>query len=209
MSYPVYTFGNPKAKKVLIQAVDDHDLSVLESEVRLIREMTQTDFFLMAIKAESWNQDLSPWRAPAVFGNEAFGEGAEPMLKRVLALCDSEEKSYYLGGYSLSGLFALWGASRTDAFAGVCGVSPSVWFPGFVEYMRDNPPICDRIYLSLGDREEKTRNQSMARVGDCIRELYEILQADEIDCTLEWNPGNHFQEMALRMAKGFSWLLNS
>lgn len=38
------------------------------------------DFGLFAVKVDNWNADLSPWQAPAVFGNEAFGDGAAHTL---------------------------------------------------------------------------------------------------------------------------------
>ena len=76
----VLEYGNQNASVVLIQPVDDHDLQGIENEVRLIRELTRTDFRLIAWKAGSWNHDLSPWEAPAVFGDEGFGDGAEATL---------------------------------------------------------------------------------------------------------------------------------
>ena len=36
-----------------------------------------------AVKVESWNRDLSPWPAPAVFGNESFGDGAAALLREI------------------------------------------------------------------------------------------------------------------------------
>ena len=49
----------------------------------------------------------------------------------------------------------------------------------------------------------------MAKVGDNIRRQYELLGKDAgvKECTLEWNPGNHFMDSQLRTAKGFAWLL--
>ena len=63
------------------------------------------------------------------------------------------------------------------------------------------------VYFSLGDREEKTRNSTMAAVGDRIRETYELLNGAGVNCVLEWNKGNHFKETDLRTAKAFAWLL--
>ena len=36
--------------------------------------------------------------------------------------------------------------------------SPSIWFPGFLEYLKRQKIQSNCIYLSLGDKEEKTRN---------------------------------------------------
>ena len=204
----IYQFGNAEAQIVLIQAVDEHDLQMIENEVDEIGSRSNTPFRLLAVQAADWNRDLSPWPAPAVFGKADFGGCAAKMLSAVLSLCEEKEKTYYLGGYSLAGLFALWAASQTDAFAGIAAASPSVWFPGFIPYMKENRILADAVYLSLGNKEEKTRNPVMSTVGDCIREAYHHLQQAGIDCALEWNQGNHFQDAEIRTAKAFAWLLN-
>ena len=202
-----YRYGEPEASVVLIQPVDEHDLSVIESEVRQIRERTDKPFRLIAVKAESWNRDLSPWKAPAVFGNNDFGDGAGEMLREILELTDDRDKTYILGGYSLAGLFALWSAYQTDVFSGVAAASPSMWFPGILHYMKDRSCRCGAVYLSLGDKEEKTRNPVMSTVGDCIREGCELLKASGIETALEWNRGNHFKEPDVRTAKAFAWVM--
>ena len=205
-----YTFGDPAASNILVQMVDDHDLSVIESEVSLIQEFAGPDFFLIALKVDDWNRDLSPWKAPAVFGDEDFGGKAQETLKAVLEELEpaDREKQYFIGGYSLAGLFALWSACHTDIFTGVAAASPSVWFPGFLDYMKEHEIRTKNVYLSLGDREEKTRNPVMAQVGSCIRSAYEMLQERGVCCTLEWNKGNHFKDPDLRTAKAFAWVMN-
>ena len=201
-------YGNEAAPNVLIQAVDDHDLAFIENEVKAIREMTDADFCLTAVKVARWNRDLSPWQAPAVFGNESFGDGAAETLDEILKLCADERRTYIIGGYSLAGLFALWASCRTDRFAGTAAASPSVWFPGFTEYLQANRSRSRAVYLSLGDREERTRNPVMAAVGSCIRKTEECLQEQGIRSILEWNPGNHFRDADIRTARAFAWVLN-
>ena len=119
------------------------------------------------------------------------------------------EVKIYLGGYSLAGFFSLWAAYQTDRFAGVAAVSPSVWFPGWMDFAREHSIRAQRVYLSLGDKEERTRNPVMRTVGDNIRSQLELLESDAgcTACTLEMNQGNHFREPDLRTAKGFAWLL--
>ena len=72
-----FDFGNEKSSNVLIQPVDEHDLKLIESEVKIIQELAGDDFHLVAIKIGNWNADLSPWCSPAVFGKEDFGNGGE------------------------------------------------------------------------------------------------------------------------------------
>lgn len=202
-----YTYGNPEAKTVLIQMVDDHDLEGIESEVAEIQNLTDADFHLIAIKIQDWNADLSPWLAPAVFGKEDFGDGAAETLVEVLKICDDRNKTYIIGGYSLAGLFALWTAYQTDAFAAVAAASPSVWFPGFLDYMKANVIHAGSVYLSLGDREEKARNPVMASVGERIREAYDLMKEQGVNTILEWNQGNHFKDADIRTAKAFAWVM--
>ena len=71
-----------------------------------------------------------------------------------------------------------------------------------------NKSLATSVYLSLGDKEEKTKNPTMAQVGNCIRKQQELLTAQGINTILEWNPGNHFQHSDERTAKGFAWLIN-
>lgn len=203
----VFEYGNRDAKIVLIQPVDEHDLDMIESEIAAIRERTVKDFRLVACKVNSWNRDLSPWKAPAVFGREDFDEGAAATLDEILSFCTDRTKTYYIGGYSLAGLFALWAGYQTDLFRGVAAASPSLWFPGFTDFMDAREIQSRHVYLSLGDREERTRNPVMATVGDRTRAAYALLQARGVDCVLEWNEGNHFKDADLRTAKAFAWVM--
>ncbi|MCH4005598.1 MAG: esterase [Eubacterium sp.] len=203
----IFEYGNKDAELVLIQMVDDHDLEIIENEVKLVRNYTGADFRLIACRVDDWNNDLSPWEAPAVFGKQGFGGGAKDTLTKVMTFCEDKSKTYYIGGYSLAGLFALWAACQKDVFQGAAAASPSVWFPGFTDYLNEQGMKSENVYLSLGDREEKARNPVMATVGDRIREAYELLKKQNINCILEWNEGNHFKDADLRTAKAFSWVM--
>mgnify|MGYP004502517889 FL=1 len=204
-----YEYGNPEADTVLIQLTGEHELASLENEVREIEKRTSKEFRFIATKVENWNDDLSPWKAPAVFKTEDFCGGASKTLENIIALCADKNRKYYIGGYSLAGLFALWAACQTDIFSGVAAASPSVWFPGFIDYMKTYKMKSQNVYLSLGDREEKTRNPVMAQIGNCIKEEYRCLLENGINCILEWNKGNHFKEADIRTAKAFAWILNN
>ena len=195
----VYKYGDPEANIVLIQPVGDHDVHDIENEVSEIKKRTSLEFQMVAVKVDSWNQDLSPWRAPAVFGNENFGEGASALLAQILELCKDESKTYYLGGYSLAGLAIPYSftyernpGNQTDGDTAAIPANLSVW----QDVQSANSPA----------REER-KNQVMAAVGDCIRELYGWLQEQEIDSILEWNQGNHFKEPGIRTAKAFAWMM--
>ena len=208
-----YIYPSGKASICLIQPVDGHDLELLDKEVEEIKSLTDKPFILAAFLIEEWNKELSPWEAPAVFGKENFGSGAHETLSYITESLIPYIKNeysgvvdFYLGGYSLAGLFSLWAGYRTDVFKGVAGVSPSVWFPSWDGFIKSNEMKAERTYLSLGDKEEKTRNKVMATVGGRIKTQYEAL---DNDCILEWNSGNHFVDSDKRTAKGFAWLINN
>ena len=210
---------NENTEYILIQPVDENDISVLDNEVKHIEENTDRNFSLVAFKIEDWNSELTPWEMPLLRGKGNFGDGAAGTLefiKNDLILAVSEyinienkEIKYILGGYSLAGLFSLWSGYQMDIFEGIAAVSPSVWYKKWIEYVETGKPLSEKIYLSLGDTEEKTKHQILSKIGDNIRKQYEILENSEnVKTVLEWNEGNHFQNPDIRTAKGFLWVMN-
>ena len=73
--------------------------------------------------------------------------------------------------------------------------------------MKEDKIKSKNVYLSLGNKEEKTRNPVMAKVGDCIREGHAWIKAEGVNCTLEWNQGGHFKEPMTRTARAFAWVM--
>ncbi len=204
--------GEEDAPFRLIQPIDGHEAETLAREAEEIAARTDAPFCLVAFPVGDWNRALSPWEAPPVFGREPFGGGAPQTLSfledELLAALPAISGPTILGGYSLAGLFALWAGYRSDRFAAVAAASPSVWFPGWLDFAAENEMRARFVYLSLGDREERARNPVMARVGDCIRAYHEALTARGIPAALEWNEGNHFRDAPLRTAKAFAWCIH-
>ena len=212
---PCRIYGEAYAEYLLLQMTGEHELQSMESEVTAIAQSAHR-FLFAAIPVESWNDALSPWEAPAVWGKESFGGNAAdtlrflteqviPALKQQFAL--PRNVRIILGGYSLAGLFALWASTQTDLLYGIAASSPSVWFPGWMEFEQQHPIQAQRGYLSLGDKEEHTKNAVMAAVGDNIRALHSRLAERSADCTLEWNSGGHFKNADLRTAKAFQCVM--
>ena len=67
------------------------------------------------------------------------------------------------------------------------------------------------VYLSLGGKEEKTKNKVMAAVGDRTRAQEKILREDPMveSVILEWNAGGHFADAGKRLAKGIKWMFET
>ena len=207
--------GEANAEYLLLQMTGEHEMQSMNNEVDAIAQSGRKYLFA-AVPVSNWNDELSPWEAPAVWGKQGFGGNAVdtlcflteqviPVLKQQFEL--PENVKIILGGYSLAGLFALWAFTQTDLFYGVTAASPSVWFPGWMEFEQQHPIQAQRVYLSLGDKEECTKNAVMAAVGDNIRALHSRLAERGTDCTLEWNSGGHFKDADLRTAKAFQWAM--
>lgn len=178
-------------------------------------------FVLAAFSSDDWNSDFSPWPAPPLFAKEgAFAGNATQTLHWVqtalLPFLATHNSTAYLpqntaiAGYSLAGLFALWAFYQGNLFNAAGGCSGSLWYDGWEEYTAQHtPPANSRIYLSLGDKEEKARNPRMARVGDATRHLHKQLleDANVEETILHWNSGGHFSNEAERLAHCLIWLM--
>ena len=208
-------YGEPHAEYLLLKMTGEHELQSMDYEEAANAQSSQ-NFLFVAVPVESWNDALSPWKSPAVWGKQGFGGNAAdtlrflteqviPILKQQFPL--PENVKIILGGYSLAGLFALWASTQTDLFYGVAAASPSVWFPGWMEFEQQHPIQAQHVYLSLGDKEEHTKNAVMAVVGDNIHALHSQLTERSIDCILEWNSGGHFKDADLRTARAFRWVM--
>lgn len=211
---------NGEPRVLLFWLMGEHEKNTLFSLYENIRKMSgRKDWWLAACEIKDWNRELSPWKAPAVFENQPFAGGGTRTINWLTEACHilvsenaGEKKSAkVIGGYSLAGLFALWAYYESGLFDGAVSCSGSLWFPGWEEYLQSHETVENSlIYLSLGKKEEKTKNRVMAAIGDVTRRTYEIYERDPrlAGATLEWNEGNHFMEADVRTAKGFAWILN-
>jgi len=211
--YPAHKAGSPL---VVFNAFENEGASV-HSE---LMKLTAADFSLATINIIDWNADLSPWAISPVYKNdEPFTGDADAYLKTltgeiipaIIRELDSEPSYIALAGYSLAGLFAVYAMYRTDRFARIASASGSMWFPGFMDFVKTHKPATfpEKLYLSLGDKEARTRNQIMATVEQNTGALYDHYKSLGVEAVFEMNPGNHFRDVAHRMAKGIVWLVTN
>jgi len=203
-----------------VQLVSERQGEDLEREAEMIAAAGMP-FTLVAVPVRDWELELMPWAEPAVSKRPEVGTGAGETLRYLIeALLLARDNGtqaaslrntppVILGGYSLAGLFALWAACQTDRFGAVVAGSPSLWAGDWPGYAAGHAMQARQVYLSLGDREERSRNKTFARVGDRIREEYRRLQQQlgKENTTLVWEEGGHFADPAARMARGFVWCL--
>ena len=171
------------------------------------------DFSLLCIGNLKWDHDMTPWYCPPVSPDDTPCTGGADeylklLLEEIIPECikrmDGTPSHISIAGYSLAGLFALYALYNTDVFKSAASMSGSLWFPDFKEYvfshkMKRKP---EKLYLSLGDKEAKTRNPYLKTVRENTEGIAEHFREEGINVTFKLNPGNHFKDAALRSAEG-------
>ena len=173
-----------------------------EEDVSFLQERKET---IISYSGFDWDTYLSPWPAERVFkkGNDFSGK-ADDMLEYILHDLEDKDSDYEnitLAGYSLAGLFALYCGTKTDRFDNIVSASGSMWFEGWLDYLKEHPVHAKKVYLSLGDQEKKTKNPRMALVEENTKEVRNLISSNT-ECIFEMNPGNHFFESDKRLLKG-------
>ena len=216
----LFVVGEPQVLLIQPSARHEEKNDGVQREVELIAQASGNGFAMVFFDCVEWARALMPWADDAVSRDAEVGSHAPDTLPCII------------GGYSLGGLFALWVARNTDAFAAVAAASPSLWIKGWGEYAAAHPILSPKatiqnsklntqystsqhittttpVHLSLGDREEHCRNQRMKRIGDCVRAEYALLcqQLSPTAVTLRWHEGGHFGAEAERTAEAFAWCM--
>lgn len=184
------------------------------------RELGCPPFALAAIGGLDWSRELSPWECDGTVRDaEPFAGGADAYLDELLEQIAPRVEERLaatpswrgIAGYSLAGLFALWSLWQTDAFERAASASGSLWFPGFVNRAAELPfaGTPRAVYLSLGKKETRTPNRMMRHVLENTQRMEALLAGRGVQTILELNPGNHFSETDLRMARGITWILQA
>ena len=173
-------------------------------------------FITVTFVVAHWNDDLSPWAAPAIFkGEEDFAGNASKTLEWIMArLVPAMQERYPVGGLkgiiggSMGGLFALWAIHETDFFDICACCSGSLWYSGLVDYLQTHRPKAPFVYLSLGIQEKKARNKAFRQVEEATRCAAELLEASPAtkDVVLELLPGGHSGHTGLRFARAHIWM---
>ena len=100
-------------------------------------------------------------------------------------------------------------AAQMAELSGVPFVLATIELEDWIPFAKKHAPMADAVYLSLGAQEENVKNQAIARVGNCLRAQHSLLQ-EQIganNCTLFWEPGDHFNDNDGRLARAFAWCI--
>ena len=189
-----------------------------EAVVKLLQGQEYFSFPLLCINNLEWQKDMCPWDSPALINTEKdFIGGADEYLslleKKIIPKAVEilgEEPTYYaLAGYSLAGLFALYAGYRSALFSRIASVSGSLWYPDFLSFAKEKKMLskAEKLYLSLGTEEAKTKHAFLSTIERKTRELVEHYQSSGYCVNFELNPGNHFCEVEQRIEKAIRWIM--
>lgn len=202
----------------LLYSIDYHENGQLLTDAS--RQVECGGFNLVTISGLRWNQELSPWPVPTVVSKDDkfTGEASQwlpvltdeivPQVERML---ESPPAWRGLAGYSMAGLFAMWTAFQCNLFTRILSASGSMWYPGWLEYATEHNLNMSMagVYLSVGAQESTSRNAMLKTVGERTQAVAELLKGRGIPTKFELNPGNHFKNPPLRVAKGIKWLMEN
>ncbi len=168
---------------------------------------------IVVIEDVNWNDNLTPWPAAGVFKKaKPFGGKAAafldkltheiiPEAERDMGIEDAERT---LLGVSLSGLFAVWTAFNTDAFSNIICISGSLWYDGFIEWMKEQTPSLQlkKICMLLGEKEKNAKEKRMSTVEERTLAAADILkEKSQANVTFELVEGTHFSPILPRMER--------
>lgn len=210
----VYPSAAPAGPAVYLNSSEEEEEQICQA----LEESGCPDITLVTVSGLDWNRDMAPWDMPSAFkGAPPCTGGADGYLRLLTReIVPTVENALPeapvwrgLAGYSLAGLFALYALYRTSVFSRAASISGSLWFADFREYVLTHEmtvrPEC--LYLSLGDRECRTRNPYLKTVQERTEEIAAHYAAQGIDTRFQLNPGNHFKNAVRRTAAGISWIV--
>lgn len=184
--------------------------------INLIKESKLKDFTLMIISGFNWDEDLTPYPASPIYKGEHYLGKAQETYKwiedeitKAVKTLNKEPSLYGIIGYSISGLFAFTSSYFSSKFSLIASCSGSLWYPDLLTWINSKKTLIapKKVYLSLGDTEKETRNPVLSSVEERTLQIKAYLEQKSIPCFFEFNPGNHFKDVPLRVFKGIKNLI--
>lgn len=173
------------------------------------------------INANNRTDDYTPWplqaseNMPMDFGGKA-AEHLSFFATHVIPFCESEygfassAEKRVIGDYSLGGLFSLYVAVSTDLFGTVLSCSSSLWYPDFLDYLKEHPfkAAYPKLYMSVGEQEGTTATNLTATQTVntlALKEFYEPkFEPNDFKFILE--EGNHGKNISGRAWRAIEWI---
>ena len=179
-------------------------------ELTAIEELsTRFETNIVTISEMDWNNDMTPWKSPAVKEGE-FGGRASQFLDRLKgdiffnleSSLQIRNPKRYLIGLSLAGLFSVWASIMKPLFEGVASISGSFWYDGFADWLMKQEDLkCVRFYVSMGEKEKETKVKRFANIEENTMKVVETLMLKGAEVTFEVTEGGHNSPVLPRIEK--------
>lgn len=190
-----------------------------DTEMDWLEEMSlRHSMNIVVISGMKWNEVLTPWQAPGLSSKEEDFKGkARYFLDALIGdvFVNTEQSlrlnnpGRHLVGVSLAGLFALWATAHTDRLDSAASVSGSLWYDGFSEWLKGQELRCGRYFISLGEKEVKSKNERISSVGTLTQEVVQCLKDKGLDVVFSTDEGNHFDHLRERLEKAFAFIVGN
>ncbi|MBP3884556.1 MAG: alpha/beta hydrolase [Olsenella sp.] len=172
---------------------------------------------VVRLPVRSWGDSLTPWPARGLYREEPdFGGKASTTLaelcREAIPAIEREKglspRRRAICGYSLGGLFVLYAFARTEVFDACACLSGSVWYEGWVDYLRalDFDGAGRFAFLSIGSKEKRAAPKILQGVQDDMGQCAQILR--DHGCEVEYvvGPGSHMSFYRERLDAGLGAL---
>ena len=220
-----YNIIDENAKMFLIQ--DGDLLEKFDNNILGRAKKNISNFIMVYIRPIERNLEYTPWEEESYTAHiDRFCGGADkyldtldneiiPRIIKDLGM-KIKEDNIYLAGASLGGLLSAYGLYEYPEIGGAIMVSPSFWYPGFLNYMesKDVDLTGKTIYMDIGEEEHKgliTNCNSPKEDFEAGRKilLSKGVSKDKISCDI--HPGMHHKEVYFldRIYKGIEYILRN
>lgn len=191
MGHKEYVFEKRKAK-VNYTSLDysKEVYAFLINDGELIRDINYRDNVIyVSLSTENRLDDYTPYPSPALNKRFAdFGGKGEEYLEFLknqflpLFLVDFpvKTKNIIYGGISLGGLHAVYTSYLKNPFEKFFGIVSSLWYPGFLEFIKNNSPFNrETCYFLLNGEKEGSKHKGLPLefAYDKAKEASSILKA--------------------------------
>jgi predicted alpha/beta superfamily hydrolase len=215
--FSIRIFKGDETSRLIIFIHDDESLID-----KIIPKIEGEKPSIICISGNDWNRDFSPSIASIkLFGKTTnfTGNASQYLLffkNNIIPHCLEELKIVNLNnyklciaGYSLAGLFSIFSVFNSNIFTYCLSCSSSLWFPDFVDNVKSKTVSkkLKNVYFSLGNAEEKSKNQYISSVLIKTKECIDVLKSQGIKCFFEENDGGHFKDVDLRILKAINYIV--
>ena len=205
--------SNKPMPLIILLAGEYEEQTMLKMREMLLRQIDEGNcraFIIAGFGPIDWERDYSPWYLEGNNDRIFQGKADETLDFMKNALLPEIQKRFsinnevYPVGYSLGGLTAIYGHCSIG-FTGCGSCSGALWFPGWLEFLQEHLPS-GRVYMSLGGKEERTKDSLICQVGINTQKTKELIsKSTEVIYFKE--PGGHFKEVPQRIGRAILWLL--